>query len=345
MSYTLGIDLHKRSSVWVLINNEKEVVKKLTVPSTRAAVPLAVAQLGIPHEQLKTAIEPVCGWRWYTEALEKEGLAVSIANPSQVRLIADSKNKHDAYDARMLAELLHINYLPTSYRAPDDIVSLRSLVRERGFLVHVQTSIKNRIHGVVVRDGYLEGGVHALRMQNREKLLSTDKVEMTRLHDLLAQVQTHIKPIEKQLERVVKEDAICTLLTSVPGIGPVTASAIRAEVGDFARFPSGEKLASYAGLVPSQRSSGSSVRMGHITKHGSRVLRTAMVECAYRVRAKHPLYAFYERLAPKIGKKRARVALARKILVILWHLVKNNKPFDPTHCMTNRGKRDNFLTL
>lgn len=336
MTYTLGIDLHKRSSVWVLINDEKEVVKKLTVPSTRESVPGAIAQLGISTHMLRAAIEPVCGWRWYSEELEKHGLMMSIANPAQVRLIADSKQKHDAYDARMLAELLHINYLPTAYRAPDAVVALRALVRERAFLVHVQTSIKSRIHGITLRNGNLEGATHALRSAQREHLIAADE-EIRRLFDLLKEVGTYIKPLEKKLESIVRTHPICKILTSMRGIGIVTASAICAEVGDFSRFSSGERLASYAGLVPSQRSSGQTTRMGHITKQGSGVLRYSMVEAAFRVRAQHPLYPFYERLAPKIGKKRARVALARKMLVILWHMVRDNKTFDPIHCMTKRS--------
>ena len=335
MSYTLGIDLHKRSSVWVLINDNKEVVKKLSVPSTREAVPIAVRALGISPLQLRTAIEPVCGWRWYAEELEKYGLEMSIANPAQVRLIADSKQKHDAYDARMLAELLHINYLPRAYRAPESVMALRALVRERGFLVRTQTGIKSRIHGIVLRNGNLEGSAHALRAAHADQLRAAD-AEVDRMFDLLAEIGKRIKPLEKKLATIVKEDPVCQLLTSMPGIGVVTASAIYAEVGDFARFDAPEKLASYAGLTPSQRSSGAVTRLGHITKQGSGVLRYSMVEAAFRVRSHHPLYPFYDRLAPKIGKKRARVALARKMLTILWHMVRNNTSFDPAHCMTKR---------
>lgn len=330
--------------MWVLINDDKEVVKKFSVPSTREAVPAAVSALGISPLQLRAAIEPVCGWRWYSEELEKHGLEMSIANPAQVRLIADSKQKHDAYDARMLAELLHINYLPKAYRAPERVVALRALVRERAFLVRTQTSIKSRIHAVVLRNGNLEGSAHALRAANTAHLRSSD-IEVDRMFDLLAEIGRYIKPLEKKLATVVKEDPVCRLLTSMPGIGVVTASAIYAEAGDFARFDAPEKLASYAGLVPSQRSSGAVTRLGHITKQGSGVLRYSMVEAAFRVRSKHPLYPFYERLAPKTGKKRARVALARKMLTILWHMVKNNKPFDPAHCMTKRCDLESpFLT-
>jgi transposase len=323
--------------VWVLINNDKEVVKKFTVPSTRAAIPNAVKALNISPQDLPTAIEPVCGWRWYSEALEEEGLAVSVANPQQVRLIADSKNKHDAYDARMLAELLHIKYLPTAYRAPDDIAAWRSLVRERGFIMRLSRAVKSRVHGIVLRNGYLEGGAHALRKMHRKTLDDTNDPELIRTHKLLELIEAHALPMERELEQLVKNDAISRTLMTMPGVGIITASAIRAEVGDFTRFDSGEKLASYAGLVPSQRSSGQSVRMGHITKQGPTVLRYTMVECAYRVRSHHPLYAFYDRLAPKVGKKKARIALARKMLVILWHMVHTNKPFDSTQCMTNRG--------
>jgi transposase len=339
MTYTLGIDLHKRSSVWVLLDQERNTVLEQHVPATKAAIPEAVAALGVPVADVEVAIEPVCGWRWYTTALTAAGLSVKVANPSQIRLIAESRSKTDRNDARMLADLLRADFFPESYCAPVAVVSLRSLVRERAFLVTMQTSIKNRLHAIVLAKGYLETVGNPLRVKNRGSVEALGDPEIERTRDLLAEIAARIRFLEQDLTLRMKDDPTARLLMTMPGIGVVTAAVVLAEVGDFGRFTSGNHLASYAGLVPSQRSSGDKVRMGNITRKGSVALRCAMVEAAFRIRSQHSLSALYERLAPRIGKRRARVALARKMLTILWSMVHEQTPYDEgrTQRMTKRA--------
>ncbi len=114
-------------------------------------------------------------------------------------------------------------------------------------------------------------------------------------------------------------------------MGNITALTVIAEVGDFARFSSGKKLAKFAGLVPRQRSSGDRIRFGSLTNSGSRFLRTALVETAMRIRTTSPeLFAFVTDRAPRIGQKKARVALARKLLTVIWTMVYRNTPYTPT---------------
>lgn len=147
---------------------------------------------------------------------------------------------------------------------------------------------------------------------------------------VLKELDTHITQSEVVMESLVKSNCEVKLLMTMPGIGKITGCAIWAEVGDWKRFATPQALSSYAGLVPRQRSSGSSVHMGHITKVGSKVLRYSLVEASFRVRNTEKcktLYSFYERLVPKGGAKKARVALARKMLTILWYMVKNNTPY------------------
>lgn len=345
MTYTLGIDLHKRSTVWVLMDSAKNVLSQQTVLATRAEIPRAVKALGVAPGTVTASIEPVCGWRWYTKALEEAGITVKIANPSQIRLIADSRAKTDKNDATMLADLLRADFLPESYRSSDEVTSLRSLVRERAYLISIQTGLKNRIQAIVLRDGYLEGKGHPLLVRNREALLGLHDQEITRMYDLLTDIVARVRPLERELASRMAKNATAQLLMTIPGVGIVTASAVVAEVGDFSRFRSPTQLASYAGLVPTQRSSGNMTRLGHITKRGSRVLRYSLVEAAFRIRQNHGLYAFYERLAQKTGKKRARVALARKMLTIMWTMVKNNEPYNENrlHCMTKRDDLESAL--
>ena len=117
---------------------------------------------------------------------------------------------------------------------------------------------------------------------------------------------------------------------SMPGVGIVTALTIIAEVDNFSRFSTSEKLTRYAGLVPRERSSGGIVKHGGITCEGSAPLRTVLVESAMRIKENNApaLYAFVKRLTPITGAKKARVALARKMLGIMWKMIKDQKPYN-----------------
>ena len=273
-------------------------------------------------------------------------MQVHIANPTKVRLIAESKMKFDAGDARTLADLLRADYLPEAYRAPNKVDTLRMLVRERAYFVRLRTSVKNRIHGALTRKGaHLIPG-HPLRKPGLVAIALGDDKEMIELLMLLEEFTAHIAPLEKRIEKEAKTNPVAKLIMTMPAVGPITAVSVVAEVGDFARFKSAEQLAAYSGLVPSQRSSGQSVRMGHITKTGSRLLRSVMVESAMRIRDNHDahLVEFLERLKPKCGAKRARVALARKMLTIMWYMVRDDTPFKEGFISSHHNaKRDDLV--
>ena len=143
-------------------------------------------------------------------------------------------------------------------------------------------------------------------------------------------MSTYIKELDAEVARYAKAP-IPTLLMSIPGVGAVTAVSTWAEVGDFSRFSSADKLCAFAGLVPTERSSGGVQRLGHITRAGSTILRYVLVETAMRVRESEKsivLYNFYKKIKEKRGAMRARVALARKILSISWYMVKNDEKYE-----------------
>jgi transposase len=331
MKTYLGIDLHKRSSTWILIDENKKVIDERTVPCTPLNVRQALHHLPLTKDtQTQVAVEPVCGWRWFTHELEEYGMDVHLANPLKVRMIADSKLKTDKIDAKILALLLKADFLPESYKASDDTAVLRNTVRHRGYLVRQRTSIKNRIHSICTREGSHLTTLTPLTKDGLKILQEGHNEELKDLVVLMNEVSTHIDTIEKQMKTMSKLPTVQLLMT-MPGVGLISAIAIHGEVGDWSRFDTPEKLASYSGLVPSQRSSGASVRMGHITKTGSHVLRYTMVESAMKVRnceSHEQLYSFYERVVPFRGAMRARTALARKMLTILWHMVHNNTPYE-----------------
>jgi len=236
-------------------------------------------------------------------------------------------------DSAILAELLRADFLPTAYLAPRETRELREFMRARLFLVAMRTRAKNRIHAILWKHGKQSPNTDLFGKTGSEflskQILST--VYRDELDSLLRTVrflESEVKLMDKEIARRAKLDGQAQLLMSMPSIGPFTALMIQAEVGDFSRFASPEKLACYSGLIASSRSSGGKLRFGHITRQGSPYLRYVMVEAATRVKPRRgPLYEFFDHLKERKGVKTARVALARKMLTILWHMVNKSEPF------------------
>ena len=346
--YTLGIDLHKRSSVWVLIDDDYKELWKENVVCHPDHITTAVKKLPVPPSEINVAIEPVCGWRWVSVVLEHAGMKVKIAHPKKVRLIAESTQKHDVGDARMLANLLRSGYFPEAHRVSEPIYCLRLLLRERAYLVGIRTSAKNRLHGIATTQGlhHIKGG-NPLWKAGKAGILSGDNFILKELHALIEELDRRIAPFDTACVQEVTTHPVARILMTMPGVGVITALTVLAEVENFARFPSAKHLTSFAGLVPRQRSSGEKVRFGSITNQGSKILRTALVETAMRIRSTVPeLHAFVERLTPICGAKKARIALARKMLALLWKMATTDTPYDAekvclsSSCTTNVSKLD-----
>jgi transposase len=316
--HALGIDLHKRTSTWKLVNSKREVVWSRTVSCKPELLSATARSLPVTVSNLPIAIEPTCGWRWVSSLLEKEGGDLHIAHPYKLRLIADSSRKTDEEDAKILAEFLQMGYLPESWKAPDEVESWRRLIRTRVAFVQSRTRLKNQAESILTSLGPVS---------------KPDNLELLEIVSLVENHTNHIHNLEKTIRKIAEEQPIAKLLMTIPSVGVITAVSILAEVGDFSRFTSAPKLASYAGLVPSERSSGESVRHGRITKEGSKLLRTVVIETAIRFRPAHSLTLneFFLRIKKNKGAMRARVALARKLLVIMWTMVKNNQPFASSH--------------
>lgn len=148
----------------------------------------------------------------------------------------------------------------------------------------------------------------------------------------LEEIKAHVTNLEERIVESIVDTHTYKILLSLPGVGPVTASAIYAEVGDFKRFHTSAALISYAGIYPKERSSGDMKRYGSISKAGSRVLRYSIIEAAMRVRdtdKSHNLYTHYQSAkARNKTAKQARIVVAHKLLTIAWHLVSRGTKYD-----------------
>lgn len=332
-TYSLGIDLHKRFAYWTLINSEREILWEGKVPTDEDKTKSAALSLPVPKEECRAVIEPVELWGWYSELLEECGLKVVLANPLQVSLIAKSRLKYDRIDSKILAELLQTGYLPVSYLAPRETRDVRELLRSRIALVSTRTKLKNRIHTILSKEGRMPQvtdlfGKRGLSWIEAQPLRPVHRAEVESYLRIIASINVEIDSMNKEIDIRAKHDEETTLLMTLPGVGPFTALLIKAETGDFSRFPTAEALASFSGLIASSRSSGGKLRYGSITKQGSKYLRWSLVQAAIKVRPSWGnLFTFHERIKEKRGVKIARTALARKMLTVAWHLIKKKEPF------------------
>lgn len=334
--YTLGIDVHKHTSTAVLVNDKHETVSEETIRSHPKDFNRLIDLFPVPPPETQVALEPVGPWRWITTQLEEAGMEIHIANPRKVRLIAESKQKTDKNDAYMLARLLQSGYFPEARKVPEDVYQLRLLLRERQHVVRMRVSTINRLHGIATTQG-----LHTIAYGNpntkagKASIMEGNNTIQKELHLLIEELNTRIAVFDERCSACVKEQPTAQLLMTIPGVGVITALTVVAEVGSFTDFPSPKKIAAFAGLVPKQRSSGTTMRLGSITHQGSPQLRTALVECAMRIHKKGApeLYTFVERLKPVVGAKKARVALARKLIVIMWYMAIHNETYDPSRVL------------
>jgi len=326
----LGIDVHKKWCVFTEIDSTGKVVRQGRFGNTFEDVSTFASSLS---PKVQVVLEPVLNYLWILDQLEPYAGSVHVATPFKVRVIAESKSKTDRYDSRILAELLRTNFLPESWVPPAEIRLLRGLIRQRYHLVKSVIMNKNRIrhllfqHGVDLKVFNIASPKARLAIQGlclpevtRETIRECLKV-IALLDDLVAEV-------DQRTRRCVEENPTVALLQTIPGIGPTRSAVIYGEIGDIARFRSAKALASYTGLTPTVRSSGESIWTGGITHLGSRPLRHALVEAAIDAIRKSPaLRRMYCRILYRSNVQKARVAVARKLAIIIYAMLNRDEPF------------------
>jgi transposase len=312
------------------MDNQGNLIDQRRLPND--AMPDYVAQL---PKSTFAVLEATGNWSYMYDVLDEGTDKVVLAHPKRVKAIAGARIKTDKIDATILAHLARVDLLPTAYAPPVEIRELRDLVRHRSKLVRERTRHKNRIHTILSRynlhspstDLFGKKG-RAFLEKVRNHLSATHQLMLDNYLCLIDVLNERIKSVNQVIRGRAKDDPRFKLLTSMPGVGIYSAAVIIAEIGDIRRFSEAKQLCSYAGLVPSTRSSDAHVRHGRITKEGSPWLRWIMVSAAQRSPCNSPRLAhFHERTLKQHGKKTARVALARQMLTIVYYMLLRNMPY------------------
>ncbi|MGA9388619.1 MAG: IS110 family transposase [Candidatus Bathyarchaeia archaeon] len=329
----VGIDVGKYKCAVAMMDSEGRVSDEFAFHNNNEGIQCLISRLSMDDMVVMESTGSV--WSNLYDRLDQVHIKVVLANPMKTRAIASARIKSDTIDARILAHLLRADLIPPSYVPPCEIREMRYLLRHRVSLVKVRTMVKNKVHALLDRNGIsTEEFSDLFGKQGMQWLRSVELSTLDRL--MLDNHLEHLESLKRQVEAVDREitvrasrDEHVKLLLSMSGVDVFTALLIRSEIGDISRFSSYKKLVSWAGLAPSLHQSGSVEYHGRITKQGSRVLRWIMVEAA-RVAVNHDdrLGSFYERVKLRRGGQKAIVAVACKMLKIIWTMLTKDEPYE-----------------
>lgn len=306
-------------------------------PLKEARLPNRPEEFGAFVEDLprpiRLVMEATGNWPYLYECWEPLVEEIQLAHPLKTKAIASARIKTDRIDKRILAQLGLADLVPQAYIPPREVRDLRDVLRHRAFLVRLQTKVKNRIHSYLWKLGLEHGrsdlfGKTGLAWLQTVELRAPFRALLDQDLTVLATLQQEIKHATQTIERLAQADARVPLLLPIRGIGKYSALLILAEIGDVTRFPEPKKLVAFAGLCPSTHQSGAVAYHGRLTKQGSTWLRWVLVEAAQRyAQAPGRLGTFYRRLVRKKGPNTAKVAVARELLVAIYHCLTHGIAF------------------
>ena len=316
----VGIDLHRRRSVIVRRSPEGETLDTVRIDNDAVALAAEVAKAG---EAPEVVLEATYGWYWAADVLADAGAVVHLAHPLGNNW-GHRRVKNDERDATDLVDLLRLGRLAEAWVAPPQLRELRELVRYRAKLVNLRSGLKAQVHAVLAKEGVAVPisdlfGVAGQRLLDDCRLGQAYAVRVESLRDILEVVGREVTMLERRIAAALADDAGYQAIQAIAGVGPILASVFVAEIGDVSRFAGPAQLCSWAGLTPRHRESDTTVRRGHITKQGSRLVRWAAVEAVARQKGDTPIRAAHHRIADRRGKAIGRVAAARKLLTLVFY--------------------------
>jgi transposase len=331
----VGIDLHKKTIVCCVVDQQRVVRQRKTL---LCADPEKIVTFFRQLEQFQAVVEATASYEWLWRLLEPLADRLVLAHPKKLRIIAESRRKSDAIDAQVLAEFLARDEIPESYRPTPRQRQHRVLVRHRCYVQRRTAATKVKMRRILADynadrpDLFRNEGLAFL---TEVKLAAADRFVIDQLRDEWEHHLQQLKAVETRLKAFAQEASAAerearAALASIPGVGTVTVDVVVSEVADVRRFRSVKDVVAYAGLAPGFRESAGKRRDLAITKEGSRLLRWALVEAAWRLVRLTPRWRTqFEQLSHRRGKRKAIVAIARRLLTMMTALWRSGVCYRP----------------
>jgi transposase len=318
----VGLDYHKDSIQVCVMDLSGKILANRPCRNQAEALVKLVAPFG---DDVRAAIEACSGAANLADELAtKHGWIINLAHPGYIARMKQTPDKTDWADARVIADLVRVGYLPKVWLAPADVRQLRTLTRYRQQLANRRRNIKLRITALLRDTRVAEPKARRWSrawmawLRTTDGLGSEGRWVADRLIDDLRDVADAIVNVEVRLVQVTSEDPVVNQLVLLAGVGFVTAWCLRAEIGRFDRFTTGKQMARYCGLSPRNASSGQRQADAGLIKAGNEHLRATIIEAAHRLIRYDPRWKALAASMRKAGKPACVVAAAVGNRWIRW---------------------------
>jgi transposase len=327
-----GIDLGKKSSYFHIVDGERKTVTAGKLANNVGAIRKVFAN----RDPLRIVVEASCKAFWMADRLKELGHEVVVVDPGRTKAIGAARIKHDKLDARILAELCQTGLLA----AVDIPTQAQRMARlpftARDALVRSRTLLMNNVQSILDGEGVdlpatWRGNLSDVIRRVVPHMPPAMVPIVERLLRGIDELSKLIDECDKEIEVVAETDPDIKLLDTAPGVGPLTAAAFVYVIRDPRRFKAGRLVAAYLGLVPSLYESGQTSVKGGITKHGNTTLRCLLhisATALLRMKSDTALKRWGMALAARIGRKKAKSAIARKLATVLWAMWRRRTPFE-----------------
>lgn len=334
MKYYAGLDVSLKETSVCVVDEAGAVVKELVVPSDPGALVGFFGRLGLPLERI--GLEACSLTAWLHDGLREAGLPAVCMETRQAKAAMGSMPvKTDRNDARALAQIVRTGWFRAVHVKDERCRSWRALLGARRMVLNKLRDLENGVRAALRESGIKLGTPGRKRFTSRVRILAADDPVLGALVEpLLTIIETMVRELERltrQVLDIVRDEPVCRHLMTVPGVGPLTALTFRATIDTPDRFRQSRDVGAHLGLTPRRYQSGEIDVVGRISRCGDEMARTALYEAAHsllvRTKKWSTLRAWGMKVAKRRGMARARVAVARKLAVILHAMWRDATPF------------------
>ena len=317
-----GVDIHRQNYVGCIVDGAGKVVFERSFPPTKEGVQSFFS--GMP---VKSVAVEACGmWRASMKLFREQGYDVKLTSPKKTKDIA-GKKKTDKVDAKTLANLLRTGFLPEVYIPSDEMLQYRDIARQKEELTNMRVKVQVKIKSYLLREGI----AYKDKLWSKEGIRWLSSLENQNTPMLLRiyhQIRQEEKATMAKIRNISGSMRLTNILMTMDGIAEFSSLMTLSEIADINRFPTPKHLVMYAGLCPGIYQTGNTKR-DVISQAVNKHLKWIITECSGRAsQIKGSRFqAYYAKICKRKGPKVARRATARKMLTIIWHMLKNEEPF------------------
>jgi transposase len=333
MDHFIGLDVSLANTAICALSGQGKIVKEASVISEPEA--LAAFLLGLPGRVVAVGLEAGPLSQWLHKHLTEKGFEVVLMETRQVKgVLGAMPNKTDRADALGIARLLQTGWFRPVHCKSVSAQEMRALLTTRKSILDVVIKLELSVRGVLRNFGLKMGKVAKGRFEMRVRELADGNTMLEAAVAPILRVRgtlrTELAGLEKTLRGLAREDPVCRLMMTMPGVGALVGLTVRSAIDDPERFRSSKDVGPWVGLTPRRKQSGETDIVGEITRAGDAALRAALYQAATVMLhrgAKNWLSGWALRVAQRRGKKRATTALARRIGVVLHRMWRDGPEF------------------